>query len=205
MLHVLNKFGSGGTRLGRQVGRRGLYINDYWAQLLPWDQNKYEKAKYFVSGTAMSSEYGWANHPTAYGRAMNLSRRLRDDYDALLADVDAIIMPTVPQPARRHISEDAGPAEWANANRECVATEQELTAAGATAYTCAFNLTGHPALSVPMGVTPCLSEDVRSEADRDVRLPAGLQIVGKMWDESTLLVIGDALERQSDWKTLCYE
>jgi amidase len=54
MLHVINKFGSGGTRLGRQVGRRGLYINPYWGQLLPWDQHKYDKAKYFVTGTAMS-------------------------------------------------------------------------------------------------------------------------------------------------------
>jgi amidase len=118
MLHVINKFGSGGTRQGRQVGRRGLYLNDYWAQLLPWDQDKYDKAKYFVSGTAMSSEYGWANYPTAYGRAMNLARRLSDEYDAVLANLDAVITPTVPQPARRHVGPEAGPLEWANANRE---------------------------------------------------------------------------------------
>jgi amidase len=36
------------------VGRRGLYLNDYWSQLLPWSQDKYDKAKYFVTGTAMS-------------------------------------------------------------------------------------------------------------------------------------------------------
>ena len=52
--HVINKFASGLTRQGRQVGRRGLYLNDYWSQLLPWDQHKYDKAKYFVTGTAMS-------------------------------------------------------------------------------------------------------------------------------------------------------
>ena len=85
---------------------------------MPWDQNKYDKAKYFVSGTAMSSEYGWANHPTAYGKAMNLARKLKDDYDAVLQTYDAVIMPTLPQPARRHISPGAGPLEWANANRE---------------------------------------------------------------------------------------
>lgn len=130
MLHVLNKFGSGGTRLGRQVGRRGLYLNDYWNQLLPWDQDKYDKAKYFVSGTAISrcvvsstlvlihSEHGWLNYPTAYGRAMNLSRRLRDDYDQALGNLDAIIMPTVPQPARRHIRPESGPLEWASHARE---------------------------------------------------------------------------------------
>lgn len=55
LLHVINKFASGGTRQGRQVGRRGLYLNDFWEQLLPWDGAKYDKAKYFVTGTAMSS------------------------------------------------------------------------------------------------------------------------------------------------------
>lgn len=118
MLHVLNKFGSGGTRLGRQVGRRGLYLNDYWAHLLPWDQEKYDKAKYFVSGTAMSSEYGWANHSTAYGRAINLARRLRIEYDEALKGLDAIITPTVPQPARRHMPKNAGPLDYASANRK---------------------------------------------------------------------------------------
>jgi amidase len=52
--HVINKFASGGTRQGRQVGRRGLYLNDYWEHLLPWTPDKYDKAKYFVTGTAMS-------------------------------------------------------------------------------------------------------------------------------------------------------
>lgn len=112
MSHVLNKFGSGGTRQGRQVGRRGLYLNDYWDQLLPWTQEKYDKAKYLVTGTAMSCEYGWAKYPTAYGRAMNLARKLRVDLDAALKEVDVLVMPTIPQPARRHIVWDSGPAAW---------------------------------------------------------------------------------------------
>ena len=52
--HVINKLASGGTRQGRQVGRRGLYLNNYWDHLLPWTPEKYNKAKYFVTGTAMS-------------------------------------------------------------------------------------------------------------------------------------------------------
>lgn len=42
------------TREGMQVGRRGLYLNDYWDQLLPWTQDKFEKAKYFVTGCALN-------------------------------------------------------------------------------------------------------------------------------------------------------
>jgi amidase len=55
LCHVLNKFASAGTRSGRQVGRKGLYLNCYWDQLLPWTQEKYDKAMYHVTGTAMSA------------------------------------------------------------------------------------------------------------------------------------------------------
>jgi amidase len=70
-----------------------------------------EQVRYF-KGIADGSEYGWANYPTAYGRAMNIARKLADQYDKELATFDAIIMPTVPQPARRHIHPDASPLEW---------------------------------------------------------------------------------------------
>jgi amidase len=68
----------------------------------------------------MVSEYGWANYPTAYGRAMNLARKLGEDFDQQLEVYDAIIMPTVPQPARRHIRPNAGPLEWANHGRKFI-------------------------------------------------------------------------------------
>ncbi|KAJ7911562.1 amidase-domain-containing protein [Mycena leptocephala] len=113
--HIVNKFASSQTRRGRQVSRRGLYINEFWEKLLPWTQDKFEKAKYYVTATAMCAEYGWFRYPTAYGRAMNLQRRLRDEYNALLAEYDVVLMPTVPQPARRHVAFDAGPLAWAEA------------------------------------------------------------------------------------------
>ena len=40
---------------GRQVGRNGLYIIDSWAQLLPWTQETYNKAKYFVTGLMLQT------------------------------------------------------------------------------------------------------------------------------------------------------
>ncbi|KAJ7764832.1 amidase [Mycena metata] len=118
LTHILNKFASSQTRQGRQVSRRGLYINEYWETLLPWTQDKLEKAKFYVTGTAMSAEYGWSRYPTAYGRAMNLSRRLRDEYDAVLSKYDVVMMPTVPTAARRHAAYDAGPLAWAEAAGE---------------------------------------------------------------------------------------
>lgn len=147
------------------------------------------------------SEYGWANYPTAYGRAMNIARQLSDDFDKQLADFDAIIMPTVPQPARRHIRPDSTPLEWAKHARE-FGVEIQLTSAGITAYTGATNLTGHPALSIPIGKVPCMEEDIQSASDREIRLPVGMMLVGKLWDEATLLKIGDALESSGDWQTV---
>ena len=34
---------------------------------------------------------------------MNLARKMRDDFDAVLSEYDVIVMPTVTVPARRHI------------------------------------------------------------------------------------------------------
>ena len=34
---------------------------------------------------------------------MNLARRLADEYDEVLSKFDVVVMPTVNQPARRHL------------------------------------------------------------------------------------------------------
>lgn len=68
--------------------------------------------------------------------------------------------------------------------------------------TAAFNLTGHPAISIPVGFTPPSPADVRTPADADIRLPCGMMIAGRMWDEVTLLRIADAFEQAHDWKAM---
>ncbi|KAJ7280228.1 amidase signature domain-containing protein [Mycena rebaudengoi] len=189
--HILNKFASSQTRQGRQVSRRGLYINEFWEALLPWTQDKLEKAKYYVTGTAMCAEYGWSRYPTAYGRAMNLSRQLRDEYDVILARYDVVMMPTVPQAARRHVPPSrAGPLAWAEA------------APGIVTNTAASNLTGHPTITFPVGFIPPSPQDIYDTADNDIKLPCGLMAMGKRFDDVTLLRVADAFEQAFDWKLL---
>ncbi|MEE2790664.1 MAG: amidase family protein, partial [Acidobacteriota bacterium] len=53
-------------------------------------------------------------------------------------------------------------------------------------FTASANLTGLPALSLPCG------------RDRD-DMPMGLQLVGRAFDESTLLRLGLAYEQQAPW------
>lgn len=53
--------------------------------------------------------------------------------------------------------------------------------------TCPFNLTGQPGLSVPCGFTKA-------------GLPIGMQLVGRPWDEPTLLKVGSAYESATSWR-----
>ena len=52
-----------------------------------------------------------------------------------------------------------------------------------------FNVTGHPALSVPTGLS-------------STGLPMGLQIVGRAFDEATTLRVGRAVEVLSGWEAI---
>jgi len=54
------------------------------------------------------------------------------------------------------------------------------------ANTCMFNLTGHPAISVP-----CAKPD---------GLPVGMMLVGAHGDESTLFTLAAAFEDATDWE-----
>ncbi|GAA6014797.1 hypothetical protein JCM10207_002184 [Rhodosporidiobolus poonsookiae] len=190
LCHVLNKFASAGTRAGRQVGRRGLYLVDYWQKLLPWTQDKFDKAKYHVTGTSMCAEYGWMKYPTVYGHAQNLTRRLRDEYDQLFAKFDVVIMPTVTQAPRRHVAKDAGPLAWARSTP------------GIISNTAASNLTGHPTITIPCGFVPPSPDDIRSPEDEEIRLPCGMMLMGKMFGEANLLAAADAWEQAYEWKKL---
>lgn len=111
-----------------------------------------------------------------YLKAQRARRVLRADVDAALTRVHALLLPTTPIPAPRL---DA----------------REVTADGVTEdvrwwlvrCTRPINVTGHPALSVPCGLTAG-------------GLPIGLQLVGRQFDEATLLRIGRAFEAVSPWR-----
>jgi aspartyl-tRNA(Asn)/glutamyl-tRNA(Gln) amidotransferase subunit A len=55
-------------------------------------------------------------------------------------------------------------------------------------FTGAFNLTGLPAISVPCGFT-------------SGGLPIGLQLVGRWWEEATVLRVAHAYQQATDWHT----
>ena len=54
--------------------------------------------------------------------------------------------------------------------------------------TCQFNVTGHPVINIPCGM----------EDD----LPIGLSLVGRHFDEATIISAAEAFEKIGDWKTM---
>src|ERR1700735_538296 len=95
-----------------------------------------------------------------YAKAQNLSRKLRAAYDAALANYDLLLMPTLPVKAT--------PLPPPDASRELYLQR----AFEMLANTAPFDGTGHPAMSLPCGM---------SEG-----LPIGLMLIGKHYDESTI-------------------
>jgi amidase len=109
-----------------------------------------------------------------YAKAQNLVRRLRAAYDSVLANYDLLLMPTVPMTATKLPAENAPIPE-------ILARAFEMLP-----NTSPFDCTHHPAMSIPCGF-----------ADG---LPVGMQLVGKMYDESTIYRAAAAFEAGMDWK-----
>ncbi len=107
-------------------------------------------------------------------KARNLRRALRGEYDRLLEDVDVLLLPTTPITAPRIPEAGASAAEIFHASY------------ATSAHTFAFNLTQHPALSVPCGTVN--------------GLPVGVMLVGRHWDEPTLYRAGFAFQEDGDWR-----
>ena len=108
-----------------------------------------------------------------YGKAQNLRRRLRAAYDTALKSHDLLLLPTTVIKATPIPGPGASPQEITHRSWE------------GTRNTCPFNVTGHPAISIPCGM-----EDGR---------PIGLMLVGKHWDERTIYRASEAFEKSGDW------
>jgi amidase len=114
-----------------------------------------------------------AYHGRYYAKAQNLARTLTAAYDAALSEVDLLLMPTIPTKATRIPAPDA-PRE------ERVARALEMIP-----NTAPFDVTGHPAMNVPCA---------RSEG-----LPVGLMLVGRHWEDGTVLRAAHTFEQLGDY------
>ncbi|MBT8139635.1 MAG: Asp-tRNA(Asn)/Glu-tRNA(Gln) amidotransferase subunit GatA [Gammaproteobacteria bacterium] len=106
-----------------------------------------------------------------YRKAQQVRRLIKDDFDRAFEKVDVIAGPTCPSPAFRFGEKQSDP----------VAMYLE------DIYTIAVNLAGLPGMSVPAGMIN--------------NMPVGLQLIGKHFDEATILRVAHQYQRATDWHT----
>jgi aspartyl-tRNA(Asn)/glutamyl-tRNA(Gln) amidotransferase subunit A len=118
------------------------------------------------------AQYSASDYIHARLTRQRFTAQMRD----LLRDVDALMTPTLPVPARR-IAEVDTPLLFDGVDEP---------SGHALRYTFPFDLTGQPALTVPCGFTA-------------TGLPIGLQIVTAHFADALALRLGHAYQRRTDW------
>jgi amidase len=161
---------------GNGVGHhwKGLYnvsfANALGKSLQAQAQDLPPQVKFVVMmGTYLNRAY----HGRLYAKAQNQRRALRAAYDQVLEQVDVLVMPTTPNKAHKH-DPKRGLQEF---------IQHGWNMLGNTAP---FDMTGHPSLSVPCGLSH--------------GLPVGLMLTGRHFDDATLLRVAHAFEQQMPWE-----
>jgi len=110
-----------------------------------------------------------------YLAGLEVRKRLLAEFDAAFREVDAIVAPTTPLPA------PLIGAEQVEVDGRQIGVRAALVSLCRPA-----NFTGLPAISIPCGFT-------------QGGLPIGLQLIGRKFDETTLLRIAHSYERAHQW------
>jgi amidase len=109
-----------------------------------------------------------------YAKSQNLGRLLRKTYDQALSRHDLLLMPTTPMKATPLPPQDAPLALYCRRGFEMLPN------------TAPFDVTGHPGMNVPCGLS--------------AGLPVGMQLVAAHYNESTIYRAAHAFEQLGDWR-----
>jgi amidase len=155
---------------------KGLYVTSLLDAHAAWRQRADELAD-TLKITALIGYYfihKYRGH--YYAKAQNLARKLTAAYNDALARYDVLLMPTTPIKATKLPGPAAPRAEILQRGFEML-------------FNCApFDVSGHPALTMPCGLSD--------------GLPAGLMLVARHFDELTLYKLASAWETGADWKSI---
>ena len=155
-------------------GRSDLYVTSLMEFHRRWREQADELPptvkRFVLLATFIEQHYG----TRYYGKAMNIGRVVAAAYDDALATYDLLLLPTTPMKATPLPSADADLVEVLRRADE------------PTVNTMPFDLTHHPALSIPCGLSD--------------GLPVGMMLVGRHWDESTLYQAAHAFEQAGPWR-----
>jgi aspartyl-tRNA(Asn)/glutamyl-tRNA(Gln) amidotransferase subunit A len=113
---------------------------------------------------------------TDYITALRVRRKMKQAWAAMFAGIDVLIGPAVTAPATRR---DQDSVTWPDGTVEPVTPVCVRLSAPA-------NVTGLPSVAAPCGFT----ED---------QLPVAFQVIGRPFDEATILKVARAYEALTDW------
>jgi aspartyl-tRNA(Asn)/glutamyl-tRNA(Gln) amidotransferase subunit A len=129
----------------------------------------------FGDETRLLLEAGEMMPATTYINAQRARTAVKVAFKQALRDVDVLVTPTQPSTALK-IGQSVSR----------IGTREESVFAVSARFCAPFNISGLPAASVPCGFSP--------EA-----MPIGLQMIGRPFDEATVLRVADAFERNTEW------
>lgn len=109
-------------------------------------------------------------HDELYGRALKGRTLLIREFDALWEKCDVLLGPTIPTLP----------------NKLGANSKDPLSDYLADAFTVPVSLVGSPSLALPAGFSTS-------------GLPVGMQIIGKKFDEATILAVGHAYQKATEW------
>jgi amidase len=158
---------------GYGVSRPDLYVTSLMDFHRNWRARAHEMSETTKAFTLLGSYIRRQHGSRYYGKAMNVARRLTAAYDAALGQCDLLLMPTTPIKAT--------PLPAPDAPREEIVDK----ALNMIANTAPFDITHHPAMAIPCGM---------SEG-----LPVSLMLVGRHFDEPTIYRAAHAFEQSDDW------
>ncbi|MBI4434552.1 Asp-tRNA(Asn)/Glu-tRNA(Gln) amidotransferase subunit GatA [Candidatus Uhrbacteria bacterium] len=125
-----------------------------------------------------------------YKRALAVRQRIKHDFETAFREVDVLVTPTSPTPA------------WPFG----AMGDDPLSMYLADVFTVSANVAGIPGLSLPCGLVERETiSPPRSEGEREgvqsltPRLPVGLQLMGRWFDEESLFTLGEAYEQATTW------
>lgn len=144
-----------------------------------------ESASYYQPFLEAGAEFGADIRPLLsvgqflpavdYLRALRVRRQIREAWSDVFSTVDCLLTPTSPCVATRFGQQAA---RLDNREKPLLRAFLDLTLP--------FNLSGHPAVSIPCG----FSGD---------SLPVGMQLVGKPFEEALLLRVAHHYQQVTDW------
>ena len=158
---------------GYGTNHGGLYLNSLGDRIAGWRERADELAYQIKLWLLIGEHVFRHSRGHYYGKAVNLKRRGRAIYNAVLADYDLLLMPTAPVASGPMPPVDASPEEFIAMTYENVEN------------TTPFNQSHHPALSVPCGHVD--------------GMPVGMMLVGNYYDEPMIYRVAYAFEQAVDW------